>query len=59
MDLVDCCGSLPMNGLSGLAGRLRLPAAALPLGIFVVLRGLNAPVLKQLQQLGLQHPHES
>ncbi|MGL6135130.1 MAG: hypothetical protein ACRC1L_13225, partial [Prochlorococcaceae cyanobacterium] len=44
-----------MNGLSGLAGRLRLPAAALPLGIFVVLRGLNAPVLKQLQQLGLQH----
>jgi drug/metabolite transporter (DMT)-like permease len=38
-----------------LARPLRLPAAALPLGLYVLLRGLDAPVLKELQQLGLQH----
>ncbi len=35
--------------------RLDLRPAALPLAAYVLLRGLNTPVLKQLQQLGLEH----
>lgn len=37
-----------MNTPPGLLGRLRLPAMALPLGLYVLLRGLDAPVLKRL-----------
>ncbi|MCP9886463.1 EamA family transporter [Cyanobium sp. ATX 6A2] len=44
-----------MNQPRGLADGLRLPAVALPLGLYVLLRGLDAPVLKRLQELGLQH----
>jgi drug/metabolite transporter (DMT)-like permease len=49
------CRPLPVNGPAGLAQRLRLPAVALPLGLYVLLRGLDAPVPKRLQELGLQH----
>ncbi len=38
-----------------MADGLRLPAVALPLGLYVLLRGLDAPVLKRLQELGLQY----
>jgi drug/metabolite transporter (DMT)-like permease len=44
-----------MNAPPGFLGRLRLPAVALPLGLYVLLRGLDAPVLKRLQELGVQH----
>jgi hypothetical protein len=43
-----CCQGVPVNTPPGLLGRLRLPAMALPLGLYVLLRGLDAPVLKRL-----------